>query len=125
MAFRVEIAPQAFDDLDRLAAYITAESSFAVAEKWFNEMMNAIASLGKLPARCPIAEESKELGREIRLFLHGRRNRTYKIYFAINTEKPGSGAVYVFHVRHWARRSVSSEDLRELLAAPRGGEPTG
>jgi hypothetical protein len=30
MVFRVEIAPQAFDDLDRIAAHIAAESSFAV-----------------------------------------------------------------------------------------------
>ena len=45
MAFRVEIAPQAFDDLDRIAAYITAESSFDAAETWFDGMMDAIGSL--------------------------------------------------------------------------------
>ncbi len=33
MAFQVEIAPQAFEDLDSIADYIKARSSFATAEK--------------------------------------------------------------------------------------------
>ena len=36
MAFSVEIAPQAFDDLDSISDYIQGDSSFAVAERWFN-----------------------------------------------------------------------------------------
>jgi plasmid stabilization system protein ParE len=45
MAFRVEIAPQAFEDLDSIADYIRERSSFAVAEKWFNGIIDDIASL--------------------------------------------------------------------------------
>lgn len=36
MAFRVEIEPQAFEDLDKMADWIKAGSSFETAEKWFN-----------------------------------------------------------------------------------------
>ena len=36
MAFRVEVEPQAFEDLDSIAEYIKRKSSFTVAQKWFN-----------------------------------------------------------------------------------------
>jgi plasmid stabilization system protein ParE len=125
MAFRVEIAPRARDDIDRIAAYITAESSFAAAEKWFNGVIDAIASLRQMPTRCRIADESKALGQETRLLLHGPRNRTYKIYFAIRIERPSGGVVRILHVRHWARRAVRFDELQELIHKPPGrGEST-
>jgi plasmid stabilization system protein ParE len=116
MAFRVEIEPQAFDDLDSIAGYIKAKSSIAVAQNWFNGMIDAIASLKEMPARCSVAPESEELGREIRLLLHGRKNRAYKIYFSIDYETPASGVVRVFHVRHWARKPLTNDDLEEHQA---------
>jgi plasmid stabilization system protein ParE len=67
MAFRVEIAPQAFDDIDSIAAYITEKSSFTVAERWFNGVMDDIGSLKDMPARYPATPESEELGLEVRL----------------------------------------------------------
>jgi plasmid stabilization system protein ParE len=115
MAFRVEITPQAFDDLDSIADYIREHSSFAVAEKWFNGIIDDIASLKDMPARCPVAPESEDIGEEVRLLLHGRKNRTYKIYYAINHETPSSGTVQVFHVRHWARKPVSEDELQNLI----------
>ena len=59
MAFRVEIAPQAFEDLDGIADYLKEESSFAIAEKWFNGILDDIATLREMPARCSIAPESE------------------------------------------------------------------
>ena len=118
MAFRVEIEPQALEDLDGIADHIKRKSSFVVAERWFNGMIDAIASLEEMPARCPIAPESEAIGREIRLLLHGRKNRAYKIYFAIRYETPSTGAVRVFHVRHWARRALSLDELQDLMDEP-------
>lgn len=115
MAFRVEITPQAFDDLDSIAGYIREHGSFAVAEKWFNGIIDDIASLKDLPARCPVAPESEDIGEEVRLLLHGRKNRAYKIYYAIYHETPSSGMVQVFHVRHWARKPVSEDELQEMI----------
>ena len=115
MAFRVEIEPQAFEDLDSIAEYIKNESSLRVAEGWFNAVIDDIASLTDMPARCPIAPESKELGAEVRLLLHGRKNRTYKIYFAVHYETPSTGTVRIFHVRHWARKALSSDELQALM----------
>jgi plasmid stabilization system protein ParE len=115
MAFRVEIEPQAFEDLDSMAGYIKKKSSFAVAERWFNAVIDDISSLKDMPARCPIAPESEDLGEEVRLLLHGRKNRTYKIYFAIHYETSSTGTVRVFHVRHWARKALNPDELQELM----------
>jgi len=39
----------------------------------------------------------------------------YKIYFSIDYADPGSGAVCVFHVRHWARKPLTNDELEELM----------
>jgi plasmid stabilization system protein ParE len=114
MAFRVEIQPQAFEDLDSIAGYIKTRSSFRAAEKWFNGMMDDIASLKEMPERCAVAPESEELESEVRILLHGRRNRTYKIYFSIDRKNKTEGVVSVFHIRHWARKPLIDEDLEAL-----------
>jgi plasmid stabilization system protein ParE len=88
MAFRVEISPRAFNDLDEIARYIKRQSSFEQAEEWFNGIIAAIRTLEDMPSRCPVADVSKELGQEVRL---------------------------LFHVRHWARKSVNTDQLRELM----------
>ena len=66
MAFRVEVSPRAFEDLDAIASYITTHGSFDTAQKWFNEMIDASSSLRELPHRCPVADESEDLGQEVR-----------------------------------------------------------
>ena len=82
-----------------------------------------IETLQELPARRPLAEESEELGQEVRLLLHGRRNRAYKIYFTIHYDTRQTGTVQVFHIRHWARKGVTAEELRELMnELDQGGE---
>ena len=115
MAFRVEISPRAFNDLDEIAEYIKQRGSFEQAQKWFNGIIAAIRSLEDLPHRCPVAEESEELGQEVRLLLYGKRNRRYKVYYSVQQTMPSTGTVRVFHVRHWARRSLSPEQLRKLM----------
>jgi plasmid stabilization system protein ParE len=115
MAFRVEIEPQAFEDLDSIALYIKTKSSLAIAERWFNAIIDSMRSLQEMPSRCPIAPESEDLDAEIRLLLDGRKNRAYKIYFAIELETSSSGVVRIFHVRHWARRAASLNELQQLM----------
>ena len=124
MAFRVDIQPQALEDLDSIAEYIKARSSFATAEKWFNGIMDEMASLKEMPERCIVASESEELDHEVRVLLHGRKNRTYKIYFSIRQETSSEGTVSIFHVRHWARKPLTTEELEELMddAQFRAGE---
>ena len=98
MAFHVEISPEAFDNLDAISNYNEARSSFRVAERWFNGILDAIRSLNEMPYRCPVTEESADFASEVRMLLYGKQRRRYKIYFAIDEE---TKSVRVFHVRHW------------------------
>ena len=115
MAFRVEISPRAFNDIDEIARYIQQQSSFEQAEEWFNGIIAAIQTLEDMSSRCPVADESEELGQEVRLLLYGKRNRKYKVYYSIRQRTVSTGTVQVFHVRHWARRSLNAEQLRQLM----------
>ncbi len=120
MAFRVDLAPRAVTDLDAIAEYIKQSGSFEQAENWFNGAIHAIASLKNMPSRCSVADESEELGREVRFLLYGSRNRAYKVYFSIHHETPSTGAVRVFHVRHWARKGLDSGELQGLVDESQG-----
>jgi plasmid stabilization system protein ParE len=111
MVFRVELAPRAFADLDSIAGDIRERESFESAEKWFNGILRAIESLAEMPQRCRVAEESRDLGREVRVLLYGRKNRAYRVFYAIH----GTRTAQVFHVRHWARRTPGSDELEALL----------
>jgi plasmid stabilization system protein ParE len=115
IAFEVLITDEALADLDLLTEFIRASGSVDTARKWFAGMYAAIESLTEMPARCPLASEAEELGSEVRLLLHGRKNRAFKIYYAIDHETPSTGTVRVFHVRHWARKPVSEDELQDLL----------
>lgn len=111
MGFRVEISPEAFGNLDAIADHIRHRGSAESARRWFNGIMAAIRSLGEMPGRGPLAEESDDLQTEVRVLLYGKRNRRYKVYFAVHRE---SETVRVFHIRHWARRPVEVDELEEL-----------
>ena len=115
MAFEVLITDKAFADLDAIMGFITGEASIDIARKWFAAILGAIETLGEMPARCPLAPEAEELGEEIRLLLHGKKNRAYKIYFKLHHTVESSGSVRVFHVRHWARKPLTREELEELM----------
>ena len=114
MAFRVEISPRAFADLDEIAGYIKQQGSFDQAEEWFNGIVAAIRTLEDLPNRCPVADESEDLEQEVHVLLYGKRNRRYRVYYSIQQRTRSTGSVRVFHVRHWARKSLSSDQLRGL-----------
>lgn len=40
---------------------------------------------------------------------------TYKIYFDIRFETAADGVARVLHIRHWARRPLTNEELDELM----------
>jgi len=102
MAFRVEISPQAFEDLDMIAAYIRRRGSLESAERWFDGVMAAIKTLCRAPQRCPLAGEFQQVPTEVRLLLYGKANRRY------------GETVRVFHVRHWARKPAGIGELDDL-----------
>ena len=115
MAFRVEFSPRALEDLDEIASYIEQRGSFKQAEEWFNGIIAAIRTLEVMPGRCRVADESEELGQEVRILLFGKRNRLYRVFYSIQHKTPSTGTVQVFHVRHWARKRLNTNQIRELM----------
>ncbi|BDC52410.1 hypothetical protein F183_A47250 [Bryobacterales bacterium F-183] len=101
MAFRVEIAEEAYADLDAIAEYIQQRGSPESANRWFDATLRDIHSLAETPTRCPVAPGMSVPGYEVRILLSGRRNRMYKIYFLLRHDVQ---VVYVLHIRHWARQ---------------------
>jgi plasmid stabilization system protein ParE len=113
MAYRVEIAPLALGNLDAAYVFIKKESRERAAQ-WLSGIMEAILSLEKMPARCPIASESNDIGQEIRFLLYGKHHHAYKIFFSIHARRP-RGTIRVFHVRHGAMKQLLADDLKALL----------
>ena len=112
MGLRVSLAPQALRELDEIAHYIRTRGSRESAERWFNQIVAEIRTLSESPMRCAIAPESRDAGVDVRLLLHGRRHRQYKIYYVIDETR---ATVSVVHVRHWARQPLGRDELEELL----------
>jgi plasmid stabilization system protein ParE len=89
MAFNVEISPRAFRDLDELATELKERSqNGAVARKWFLAVVGAIDSLAEMPERRPVVTEARDEIERVRLLLHGKRNRRYRIYYCVRKVGP-------------------------------------
>lgn len=72
-------------------------------DDWLDRAERAVDSLGHHPERCPLAPESRSLGKPIRQLLFGTGNRgTYRLLFVVEEQ-----SVYVLHVRHGSRLPFS------------------
>jgi len=110
MAFRVELTKSAEADLEALYLWVKGRAPHQGAA-WFSGLEPAILSLGQHPARCPVASESADPKRPVRVLLYGRARQMYRVLFWIDG---ADRAVYVLHVRRGAREArrlpiVSSE----------------
>lgn len=74
--------------------------SAEVANNWYYELTDAIASLQEFPNRCSIAPETTFIGREIRQLWVGKL-RKYRVLFVVEED-----VVAILHVRH-SRQSYS------------------
>lgn len=113
MAYRVDITSRAekdiYTELDRVR-----EQAPEYAEKWFNGIVSSILSLSNLPHRCTVVSEAKELGREMRQLLYGKRSATFRIIFDIRVNSEGEDQVRILCVRRSSRDRLQLEDLKEL-----------
>src|SRR5437763_8396598 len=103
--FRVLVQPPAQADIEESYGWLR-EQDEERADEWLEGLERSIRSLERLPARCPIAPESRFVGREIRQLLHGKGRSLYRVYFMIDGNQ-----VRVLHVRHRARRPLRRGDL--------------
>jgi plasmid stabilization system protein ParE len=103
MKYRVVVSEPAKAEADEAYAWIS-QYSLVRAQKWFNGLFKAIASLDEYPERYPLAPEAELFNREIRQMLYGKRRGVYRVLFEIQGE-----IVQVSNIRHGARRFVEPE----------------
>ncbi|WP_231866982.1 type II toxin-antitoxin system RelE/ParE family toxin [Anabaena sp. 4-3] len=77
--------------------------SAEVANNWYYQLEDTIASLKKFTNRCSIAPESTKIGREIRQLWVGKQ-RKYRVLFVVEED-----VVAIVHVRH-SRQSYLDEE---------------
>ncbi len=101
MTYTIELADTAKADLREATRWIRDEASPTAADRWLAGLLKAANTLQKQPLRCPLAAESDKFPEDIRLLLHGKRKKKYRILFTIRGD-----AVVILYVRHTARDEV-------------------
>jgi plasmid stabilization system protein ParE len=94
MSYQILIQPTAFQEIETSYRWMCDNLSADVANNWYYELQDAIASLQTFPKRCPIAPEASIVGREIRQLLIGKRKK-YRVLFVVEKE-----VIAIIHVRH-------------------------
>ncbi len=107
MAYHVSLAAPAEADAYRAFERIRAASP-RHAEKWLTRLFDAIFSLDKLPTRCPVIPEAKELGFAARHLLHGKGNGVYRIIFHVQKDEQH---VRVLRIWHSSRDAITATDV--------------
>ena len=109
MAYRVSLAAPA--EADTYAAFERIRAAAPLhAEKWLTRLFEAIFSLDKLPARCPVIPESKELGYPARHLLFGKGNGVYRIIFHVQEDEQH---VRILRIWHASRAALTAADVAE------------
>jgi plasmid stabilization system protein ParE len=108
MEYRVEIAKNAEAELEELYLWVVARAPQQGA-KWFNGLERAVLSLDRHPKRCPVAPESFDPDRPVRVLSYGRKPHIYRVFFTIDED---AQLVRVVHVRRSARQPPLPEERR-------------
>jgi plasmid stabilization system protein ParE len=107
MTYHVLITKAAHRDLREALTWWRDNRSAAQAERWYEKIMPAIATLAENPDRCPISPETDLCPTRLRQLHFGlSRKRTHRIVFTIVGDE-----VRVLRVRHHARQDLGPDDL--------------
>ena len=106
MAHAIIVNPRARAEIRSNAEWLRQNYSAASAARWNTSIVAAIGTLANHPERCPLAEESPDLGLDLRELLHGRRRHVFRILFTIDGE-----TVYVHSVRHASQDRLTPGDI--------------
>jgi plasmid stabilization system protein ParE len=105
MSYRVVIQPIAFQEIETSYRWICDNLSPEIANSWYYELQDTIATLQKFPNRCSLAPESKIIGREIRQVWVGKQ-RKYRVLFVVEED-----IVAIIHVRHSHQSYLDEESV--------------
>lgn len=114
MAYRVVLADSARADADIIYQRVVGEAPLR-GSQWFDELLDSLYTLDRLPRRCPLAREAEKAKREIRCLLFGKRRDVYRVLYEVDEARK---TVHILHLRHGAMSDMRSEELSQ----PRGTE---
>jgi toxin ParE1/3/4 len=107
MAYLVEFSSRAARDLEILYVEKDAAES-PTAARWYNGWEEAVDGLAGYPHRCPLAPEGRKLKRKLRHLLYGKKTHVYRVIYELDEDRR---VVWVFAIRHGARRGLKPSDL--------------
>jgi len=100
MKYKVIVTESAARELDEAYDWLAARTT-EHAPAWYNGLLDAILSLQDMPGRCPLCPNREETDRKTRQLIYGDKRDAYLILFEIRSEE-----VFIWHVRHAARREL-------------------
>lgn len=106
MNYQVVIQPTAFEEIETSYRWMCDNLSSEVANNWYYELQEAVASLQTFPNRCTLAPEAEVIGREIRQLWIGKK-RKYRVLFVVEED-----VVAILHIRH-SRQSYLHEEFED------------
>jgi plasmid stabilization system protein ParE len=108
MAYRVSLSAPA--EMDAYAAFERIREAAPCTRRSGLRIYSAILSLDKIPARCPVIPEAKELGYPVRHLLYGKGKVIYRIIFDIREDEQH---VRILRVWHSSRDAVTTADVED------------
>jgi plasmid stabilization system protein ParE len=110
MAYKISLT--ALAEADAYSAFERLrEVSPVRAEKWLWDLFAAIQTLEEMPTRCPLIDETEELGYVIRHLLYGKRPSIYRIIFDIQEKSEEGPRVRVLRIWHGSRDAITLDDI--------------
>ena len=110
MKYRVRLRPRPKRTWTESSAGFTSDGPTVAGGRWFSRLMAKIDTLETHPERCAIADESEDLGVEIRELLFGKRHGVYRILFQIEGR-----TVQILRVWHGARIASRPRTCRNTV----------
>lgn len=107
MRYIVVTTERAAQEIENAAAWWARERSIEQADRWYQGIRLAIASLADSPERWALADENGSFRYELRELHYGLGSHpTHRVLFTILKE-----TVVVLTVRHAAQRPIDPSDL--------------
>jgi len=106
VAYRLEITDKAEADIEGVLIWFREQGATAASQKWLTQLWDTLSTLENRPERCAQAEESQEVGRDVRQLLFGKHRGIYRILFEIQDR-----SVIILRLWHGARDAITANDL--------------
>lgn len=108
MAYRIDIASVAQAEAEQAFLRLSQVMTPEAAKQWYVGLLEAIASLSRMPKRCSLARENPYFSQEVRQLLYGKGRNTYRVLFTVLDDQ-GPATVRILHIRHAAQQTLGEE----------------